>query len=282
MKTQTSFTSFVRTHALAAFFILAFAWAWGCWSYLVITTPPGGMQAGISPAFFLLAILGGFGPSLAAIVLSVVLDGRAGVKELFGQVRRWRIALNWYAIALLLVPAVSAAGLVLQSAVLGKTTAAGDVLSRLALGLVWPLFASLGEEFGWRGFAQPRLQLQRGPLAAGLWIGLIWGMWHLPSDFIALRAYGPLFIPAFILSGPVLLSAHAVILAWLYDRTRSLLPVVLYHFSITSSAILLPTLQLTVVENIAATFISCLLFWVAAGGILWSYKRAEKVSMKLA
>lgn len=275
-----TFISFLRHHALFTYFFLAFAWAWGCWSYLVITTPPNGMQAGISPIFFLLAILGGFGPSLAAIVLSAVLDGRAGVKELFGQVRRWRIAPNGYAVALLLVPALSVAGLFLQSAVLGKTAAAGDVLSRLALGLVWPLFASLGEEFGWRGFAQPRMQLQRSPLAAGLWIGLIWGMWHLPSDFIALRAYGLLFIPAFILTGPVLLTAHAVIMAWLYNRTRSLLPVVLYHFSITSSAILLPTLQLTVVENIAATFISCVLFWAVAGGILWSDKRQEKLSVK--
>ena len=34
--------------AVASFVIGAYVFAWGCWLYLFISTPPGGMQAGIS------------------------------------------------------------------------------------------------------------------------------------------------------------------------------------------------------------------------------------------
>lgn len=37
------------------------------------------------------------------------------------------------------------------------------------------------EEIGWRGLALPLLQRKMAPLWAGLILGLIWGLWHLPT-----------------------------------------------------------------------------------------------------
>jgi len=37
----------------------------------------------------------------------------------------------------------------------------------------------LAEEFGWRGFAQPRLQARYSALAANVFVGLLWSTWHL-------------------------------------------------------------------------------------------------------
>ncbi|GAA3729826.1 membrane protease YdiL (CAAX protease family) [Spinactinospora alkalitolerans] len=45
------------------------------------------------------------------------------------------------------------------------------------------VFAGLGEEFGWRGPALPRLQQSRGPLAASVLVGLMWFAWYLPLGF---------------------------------------------------------------------------------------------------
>src|SRR5260370_18459785 len=41
------------------------------------------------------------------------------------------------------------------------------------------LAGTFGEEFGWRGFAQPRLQKRYGAFKASILIGLVWGTFHL-------------------------------------------------------------------------------------------------------
>jgi len=57
----------------------------------------------------------------------------------------------------------------------------------LAVGSALPSAALLwGEEFGWRGYLQPRLVGGRG-VAAAVATGLIWGVWHWP---LALAGYG--------------------------------------------------------------------------------------------
>jgi membrane protease YdiL (CAAX protease family) len=45
--------------------------------------------------------------------------------------------------------------------------------------------APWGEEFGWRGFALPRLLEQMTPLAATLVLGTAWIVWHVPAFFVA-------------------------------------------------------------------------------------------------
>ncbi|MGE7998419.1 CPBP family intramembrane glutamic endopeptidase [Lysinibacillus sp. NPDC093190] len=45
------------------------------------------------------------------------------------------------------------------------------------------LAGPLGEEIGWRGFAQIELQKKHTPLMASIIIGFWWGMWHLPIWF---------------------------------------------------------------------------------------------------
>jgi len=57
----------------------------------------------------------------------------------------------------------------------------GAVLATLAI----MLFLGPIEEFGWRGVAQPLLQRHFAPLWAGVIIGLVWGVWHLPEFYLA-------------------------------------------------------------------------------------------------
>jgi len=41
------------------------------------------------------------------------------------------------------------------------------------------------EEIGWRGVALPLLQRHVSPLAAGLVVGLVWAVWHVPAFLLA-------------------------------------------------------------------------------------------------
>src|SRR5262245_55252220 len=40
------------------------------------------------------------------------------------------------------------------------------------------------EEFGWRGLSLPLLQRQFAPLWAGMLLGTIWAIWHIPASML--------------------------------------------------------------------------------------------------
>ena len=87
---------------------------------------------------------------------------------------------------------------------------------------------SLGEEFGWRGFAQPRLQQQVGALWAAIVIGILWSTWHLWP--LSVPGGANLFLPSDVVQTYVRLIGTAVIYAWIYNSTGgSLLAVMVAH-----------------------------------------------------
>src|SRR5262249_47061916 len=87
------------------------------------------------------------------------------------------------------------------------------------------IIAPIGEEYGWRGYALPRLQKAVGPLSASLVIGAVWAVWHVPTMFVPGAS---LFDLARML--PLLLAA-SVVYTWLYDTTgRSMRVILLAHF----------------------------------------------------
>jgi membrane protease YdiL (CAAX protease family) len=107
-------------------------------------------------------------------VLAGIEGGRAGLGELLAQGGRWRFGLGWYAIALFLGPLIALLALLIARALGGHAPASAAPVQFLI-----PI-AAVGEEFGWRGYALPRLQRRMPPLAAALLIGIIWAAWHLP------------------------------------------------------------------------------------------------------
>ena len=78
----------VRRYPLIAFFVLAFALSWWAWILYSFDLAP-------NPII-------GFGPFLAALIVLAVTEGKRGVMGLLRRMVRWRVGLQWYAVALLL------------------------------------------------------------------------------------------------------------------------------------------------------------------------------------
>jgi membrane protease YdiL (CAAX protease family) len=260
-----------RSLPVILFLLGTFLWAWVLWGYWVFAMPPGGLV--VTPAFIACAIIGGLAPSLAALAVSYGFGGREAVIALIAPLSRWRIGWSVATVALLLAPIATGASVLLQAWLIGPLK--WPQPSLLALALVWPLFAALGEELGWRGYLFPRLALRLDLIAAAILVGLIWGLWHLPADYVALKGYGGWFIVAFLLNGPVVLAAHAIIMAWIWSRTGgSTFAAVLYHVSITASAIVAPTAGSDGLPGILAAACGTGVMWLAALTLL-IFRRSE-------
>jgi hypothetical protein len=103
--------SLIQRYPLVFFFALAFLFTWAYW------VPQAAANLGLFelqvPEF--VALIAGYGPALAAVLVAGLAHGRAGLRQLFSGLARWRVGLRWYLAALLIPPAIqfSALGLLL-------------------------------------------------------------------------------------------------------------------------------------------------------------------------
>lgn len=107
----------------------------------------------------------------------------------------------------------------------------------LVLVVLMPWNGPVGEEFGWRGYALPRLQDRYGPLTASLVIGTVWGVWHLPTFFAPLGVLSALVSAVglvFIIPYTLTTIANSIFMTWLYNKTKAsaLIAGIIWHAAI--------------------------------------------------
>ena len=168
---------------LAAFVALAYAISW-IWTF-PIAAAGDVVDKGVGWPTHLPAL---FGPALAALAVTALVYGRAGVLDLCGRSIRWRMPRRWWVATL---SPITFLGVALGVAsVAGNAPSVSDFgrhsglspIGIVPVALIASLCA-LGEEMGWRGFALPLLQRQHGALAAALLVAPIWVVSHLPYFF---------------------------------------------------------------------------------------------------
>ncbi len=185
--------AFIKRHSVLTYFALTFAISWG--SLLLIIGGPSGIPATpeqFTPEQFERLILFMYlawiaGPSVAGILLTSLLYGRAGLRELLSRLLRWRVGARWYAVALLTAPLLITAVLLAlsltSSEFLPTILTTSDKAALLLMGIVGGLIGGgFLEELGWTGFAVPTLlrRMRYGVLSTGLIVGVLWGVAHFP------------------------------------------------------------------------------------------------------
>jgi uncharacterized protein len=215
-------TSATKRHQVVAFYILAFAISWLGWI-------PQALH-GRGPISFdspLLNILGGLGPTLAAVTVILLIKEKGGLHQLFGSLFKLRFSFVWYIF-------VFGFWFFVAAIALGVRATFGQKLPSFSqfgwIGLfpifVTMLLSNVWEEIGWRGFALPRLQRNYSDLKIVFIMGLLWSLWHLPLMLNPTSAMSRL--PWY---GEIIFSlSQTVIFTWLYQRTySSLFFVIVFH-----------------------------------------------------
>jgi membrane protease YdiL (CAAX protease family) len=263
--------AFVKQHPVLAYYVLAFAISWGA---ILLVVGPGGFLAttSTSPSFALAGFASLLGPSLAGVLLTSLLDGRAGLRDLLARLRRWRVGARWYALALLTAPLVTILTLLMLSltspAFLPAIVTAEDKASLLAFGIAVGLIVPVFEELGWTGFVTPRLRLRHGVLATGLIMGVLWGTWHLPLFAGSAASSGA--IPPAVFMAVMLFSwllPYRVLIVWVYDRTQSLLVAMLMHVPIVVGALVLNAEAVSGEQMFLSIIANGAGYWLVVGAV---------------
>lgn len=165
---------------------------------------------------------------LPALVITRIVDGRAGVTALWHRAVRVRVPLRWYGLALVVIPLATTA---IAVALTGSPARTGWLLaSALVTGLLVQLLlcfltTNWAEEVAWTGFVQTRLQARHGPVRAAVATGPLFALQH------ASLAYGN----GWLVGMAVLLFITATAIpfrflqGWVLNRTGSLFVVGLVH-----------------------------------------------------
>jgi membrane protease YdiL (CAAX protease family) len=219
------------------FFVIALGWSWLFWIPIAVI----GIDVTMLPGVLLFAI-GGLGPILSAIILTLMTRSREKWQDYWRRVIDFRrIPLKWYAVIFLLAPLYSIlallTGFLIEGNIPRLETAASylnNPLTILPFALVTLFYGPLPEELGWRGYVLDRLQGKWNAFKSSIILGIIWSLWHAPMFFMRGSLQSEVFplgsVRFWLAMGPGIL-AETVIMTWIYNNTqRSTLSAILFHF----------------------------------------------------
>jgi uncharacterized protein len=249
---------------LAAFVLIAFGVPWMGWIAFRLSRHPSAMLEALA-LFWLPAAC-----SVAGFVASFAEGGAGGLRAFAARV--FSLRFSWYLFPLAL-------SLPLAAGALTFITHPGDLVHggtpRLSLlGGAAAFLANLwtgplAEEFGWRGYLLPKFAERWPPVVAGLAVGVVWTLWHLPLLYDSAFADAPSAVKFLATT-----TAWSVTLALLVSRARgSVLPAVACHWAINSQVLIfhaaLPQLAR---ERLPGGWGFCAASIIVAALLAWSWR----------
>ena len=258
----------IQQHPVLTYFILTFVLAWGV--VLLLTGGLGPMFVPdwrSDPRFMFGLMAGPVSVAIAGLVPTSLTAGRAGYSDLRDRLLRWRVQARWYVIALLSAPLVTIMTAMLLALLLRASEFLPSIFTTpnpvglLLPGIVTGLWVGFFEELGWTGFAV-RWQRRRSVLETGLLVGVVWGALHFPMFRESGSFSGALQLTLLLVKLFSWLPAYRVLMVWIYDRTGSLLIVMLMHASLAATSMILPPPATSDVQSLTSILVSAAIWWV--------------------
>jgi uncharacterized protein len=170
------------------------------------------------------------GPLLAALIVILVTKGRKGLREWRRISLHWRVAPQWYvvAIAFPIVMNAAAAGVnILLGASVSTAVWSISFIDWFVEAIFTFIVVAVGEEMGFSGFGLPHLLHKHSILATALILGLVRVLWHVPLFMVGETGWpvALLLIPA------------QVVFTWIFVGSRgSAFLIILAHGSMATVA----------------------------------------------
>ncbi len=226
------------------FIFIAFGISWTCWFFVALT----GQNIFTNLEVGVVAVLGGFGPAIAGIIMVYRTNDQAFIRDYWRRVFDLkRIDTIWFVPILLLYPAT----VLLTFLILGASLDASPLVQMfsnpgaLVTTVIFIfIFGPFSEELGWRDYALDWLQARYSALVSSVILGVIWWAWHLPmlavaGSFLYENGRDPVFMMGYL----YVVVIYSVLFTWVYNNNaRSVLAIILLHFSInlTSRIFVMP------------------------------------------
>ena len=233
---------------LALYFLIAFGFTWSFW-----VTEGLAVQGRLGSSILVDFLLSphnpaAWGPLVAAFSLTYLNAGKEGVRKLLKKATDHRFGKIWWLPTFFLLPAITGSALLLSILTEGVTPALPWLSNPLTLLVGYDSFFSilffrgpLQEEFGWRGYALPRLQKRFSALVSSLILGVIWFAWHIP--YYTMVSEEAIFESAIwgLVPSHILIT---ILFTWLYNNTGgSVLAALIFHTTISFSWVLFPFIE---------------------------------------
>jgi hypothetical protein len=234
---QSTRLNFIVRYPVVSFYLLALLLGTGTITLII---------QGVIPARLVLS--SALSASIAGIIMTAIIDGKAGLRLILRRVFIWRAGIGYWLFAILfLVPAVTL-GSSLNPFFNGDPISFDNLkldFNILPMFIVFLIAAGLGQELGWTGFLMPRLQTRFGALISSAIRAIVIAIWHLPLlIYSRLQPYALADIPygvwiaqkgfliAFVTMTLMLMLPWSILYTWMFNNTKgSLLLVAALHGS---------------------------------------------------
>ncbi len=216
-------SKWIRKNQILSYIIFTCIFSWLLWSYLLFNQD-------INSISQWLIITGGFGPLIGALITNYFIGGKKKIFKWFKKIINKNFNIKSICFAPL-YPVIAAfiVYLIINSFSLHHLTKEVETQWYLyPLNLLTIMLLGGGqEEFGWRGFALPKLLENYNPLSASIFVGFMWFIWHIPLMFIQGAPQAKLPIIWYLIN----LLSISIILTFLQFmlKNRNIVPAIILH-----------------------------------------------------